>query len=616
MKTYQTENKVFRMDWKAGQMVEIKGVILEVGQKVRVYGYAMSSREYVCASEPDARNCQTLVEIGGGHSRTTWEVGMNDRSTAEVFGIGKYYDPSGERLTAEEVARYVRAADIQKRWNDRREENQRKADELERQELRKKWAGVLVPLEDVSDWGERAKTEKANILNYLKYHHPRAKFTARKGSGGHYYAISWQDGPSIKQVQNLCRIWEDHTFNGYEDYNEYTPSQFNRVFGGVSYSCDFCRRYSAAAIEKGRELFREICPELAQYFGTGEGQQLRRDDYDALNDWLNMTVNRHKGNEKARELYEAGTNYVRGYWKATPDRIITAYLDGLDLTPEDEPTPEKPRKGGKERTTEDKATDSAPAEGLELQDIANGVAIIGDSRTTYRNRKEIKTHGATWNKEAQQWQATTPEAVESVRGWFAMREPVAEVVENDAETLPEWVEENAKGYIMKKGEKVHGYITNIHKAFRGGGFVCKFHPFGSLWETPCNVSELFPEGTEEKKEDEPEALNGATLTDFERLSDKTNAPEWLKPGAIFKRTTKDGRELFAICSRLILDGFGYILNKPLNAVDHISAFKGFNWDSVEPVTIDADAPEFARMLKAFQKFRREFEAYHNENDKF
>ena len=68
------------------------------------------------------------------------------------------------------------------------------------------------------------------------------------------------------------------------------------------------------------------------------------------------------------------------------------------------------------------ATDEAPADGLELVEIADGVAVVGDSRTTYRNRKQIKAHGATWNKAAQQWQATDPEAVARLRQWFRVVE--------------------------------------------------------------------------------------------------------------------------------------------------------------------------------------------------
>ena len=68
----------------------------------------------------------------------------------------------------------------------------------------------------------------------------------------------------------------------------------------------------------------------------------------------------------------------------------------------------------------------APAEGLKLVEIPGGVAVVGDGRVTFRNRKQIKAHGATWNKAAQQWQATEPEAVARLREWFGMTDPEAE----------------------------------------------------------------------------------------------------------------------------------------------------------------------------------------------
>ena len=78
---------------------------------------------------------------------------------------------------------------------------------------------------------------------------------------------------------------------------------------------------------------------------------------------------------------------------------------------------------------------AAPAEGLELVEIAGGVAVVGDQRTTYKNRKQIKAHGARWNKEAQQWQATTPEAVSQLREWFGMTEQSeAETAQDSAQS--------------------------------------------------------------------------------------------------------------------------------------------------------------------------------------
>ena len=73
----------------------------------------------------------------------------------------------------------------------------------------------------------------------------------------------------------------------------------------------------------------------------------------------------------------------------------------------------------------------APAEGLELVEIPGGVAVVGGYYDTLRNRKQIKAHGARWNKEAKQWQATEPEAVARLRKWFGMSEPAAEELKTE-----------------------------------------------------------------------------------------------------------------------------------------------------------------------------------------
>lgn len=82
----------------------------------------------------------------------------------------------------------------------------------------------------------------------------------------------------------------------------------------------------------------------------------------------------------------------------------------------------------KTETADTDSTDSteAPAEGLELVEIPGGVAVVGGYYDTLRNCKAIKAHGARWNKEAKQWQATDPEAVAHLREWFGMAEPEAE----------------------------------------------------------------------------------------------------------------------------------------------------------------------------------------------
>ena len=75
---------------------------------------------------------------------------------------------------------------------------------------------------------------------------------------------------------------------------------------------------------------------------------------------------------------------------------------------------------------------------MQLVETAEGVAVVGDSRTTYRNRKQIKAHGARWNKAAKQWQASEPEAVARLREWFGVSDtPTAEKADTANESEPQ-----------------------------------------------------------------------------------------------------------------------------------------------------------------------------------
>ena len=426
----------YRFDWNTGKMVKIEGHTLEIGQLVVSHEYAMNTYNFVCISEPEGRGVQQLVEIGGRHRRHNWTIRDHDRSTAEVFGIGLYYDPSDYRMPAEEIARHIRAAEIQERWNARREENKRKADAAEQQRLREQFAGILTPIADVEGWKEQEKTEKANILNYLKHEHPGTRFTARKSRGGSIYTISWQDGPTASAVRLDCSVFEDHTFDGYQDYNEYTPTNFTKVFGGMPYSVDTNRSYSPAVMDAARADLLRICPEFAELLDTGKLYQPESVEKSEISQhWLDITVNRHREDPTARAIMEAGYREASQWDEIRPDSILKSYLNAQDFSqkePDTTPTDPKPRK----RTTTDSDSDESPAEGLELVEIADGLAVVGDSRATYTNRKAIKAHGAKWNKAAQQWQATTPEACAALRGWFALNNTTDTPTEAEPLTEP------------------------------------------------------------------------------------------------------------------------------------------------------------------------------------
>ena len=118
----------------------------------------------------------------------------------------------------------------------------------------------------------------------------------------------------------------------------------------------------------------------------------------------------------------------REAWEQKQTAKASAKADTTTTANEGTQQPQEHKKAAKTNNTPtdsqnaDSERDTAPAEGLTLEDTAEGVAVIGNSRTTYKHRREIKAHGAKWNRDTQRWEATDPDDVARLRAWFALRE--------------------------------------------------------------------------------------------------------------------------------------------------------------------------------------------------
>jgi len=75
---------------------------------------------------------------------------------------------------------------------------------------------------------------KQNIRIELKKEFPSIKFSV---SSDHYGTVNvkWDDGPTIKEVQNITSKYEDHETDYTGDFRDYNPSNFNNIFGGCNY---------------------------------------------------------------------------------------------------------------------------------------------------------------------------------------------------------------------------------------------------------------------------------------------------------------------------------------------------------------------------------------------
>ena len=118
-----------------------------------------------------------------------------------------------------------------------REERERKAKrEAKRAEVRKEYAFLPFNRDD----GRYLRTGEVskNLKELLKRRFPNVKFSVRSKSfsGGDDVTVSYVDGPAYAKVKRLVDMFCDSSTDITGDYRDHTPSAFNDVFGGFSYT--------------------------------------------------------------------------------------------------------------------------------------------------------------------------------------------------------------------------------------------------------------------------------------------------------------------------------------------------------------------------------------------
>lgn len=267
---------------------------------------------------------------------------------------------------------------------------------------------------------------KRNILAMCSAAFPGVKFSVSVHRGwGEDFRVTWQDGPTeaeFKEVSDLdlfASCWD--TFDGMTDCADIAHAEFtdfssfamgDRCGGCVKADREISEQTLAAVIA---ELVA-VVPEYDSRDTYGYNRvQVTAEQAAAVAQRLGMSVS---------ALYSCG--YALAY-DASADEIAHRYCVRTSFYKQQgSPTDPDPNRSKRGEKVHDEANDDAPADGLELVEIPGGMAVVGDARTTYRNRREIKAHGGTWNKTAQRWEATEPEKVVQLRAWFAHDEQSAE----------------------------------------------------------------------------------------------------------------------------------------------------------------------------------------------
>lgn len=101
--------------------------------------------------------------------------------------------------------------------------------------------------------GAQSAVEVAkNMRKDVKKHFPGVKFSVRKSSHN-CINISWTDGPTQEEADQVLQRYQEGNFNGYTDSYDFSRSPFNHVFGGVMYvftNRDYSDQHTIAAIER------------------------------------------------------------------------------------------------------------------------------------------------------------------------------------------------------------------------------------------------------------------------------------------------------------------------------------------------------------------------------
>lgn len=370
---------------------------------------------------------------------------------SEAYDYARYiYLPIEWPVMLADELETVKTAEEARKAEEERQAAEEKAQRLAKYRARcAKWSPLMRNVEKMEQDGKATarkidNARKSNILAMCAAAFPGVKFSVsvRRGWGADF-ELTWTDGSTVEEFNektdlNLFCSRRD-TFDGWDDSTDVIFAEF----------AEFARLTmgsNGGNVKTVREMSDEARAEiLAQIFAVVPAAD-NRNKYGYTEAY---TYTNKEAEAVAAALgVDVFDIFAHGYTE-NAETIARRAWDKRSYTKTTTPEPTDPKPGkaqakATEHTEAAPAQDAAqtdtdaPAEGLQLVATAEGVAVVGDSRTTYRNRKAIKAHGATWNKTAQQWQANEPEAVARLRKWFGVSTtPTAEEADTANEKEPQ-----------------------------------------------------------------------------------------------------------------------------------------------------------------------------------
>lgn len=464
-------------------------------------------------------------------------------------------------LSPHDVANLEALAKTRKEYDEiktEREERKRKAQAAADTETRAALPAQFPHLETMATtkktpWALAA----ANIRRELKRAFPGVRFSVRSDSGGHCTVhISWTDGPTSDEVDEVAQRYSSGGFDSMTDYAYSVDNLFGDVFGDVW--AVYTRREVSDEFSEAAQ--RGICDLQSIEYDGPETNAFGADDYDYNSTVKNraaeslsecsllpgetVTGASREKHEKARACWSAVVRDVDGNEAPrslqSPYPGLAACLPGY-VAPDAERAPKKAAKPSAAKTDETPgagfSADAVDGVSYELNEAKNGVEITFPGKPSAAIRSELKATGFRWSGRQKLWYAkqTAERVALAERLSGATAEPSTEPVNSEptesadvetAATLPAIAEPAPAGHSVGSRVWWAGFEVEIQSEPRQihGGW------FQSAWcEERKRVVDLpAPEDVAERVEKTRETWN-EQQAQFARLHDSPSTT----PGAGF-----------------------------------------------------------------------------------
>lgn len=449
----------------------------EAAELVEIMSAEKAAGEWL-ADETSSAEVETSA-----HAHGSWL-----RPLSKKFGIGYYWDniknktfSEAEILEAEKIAKTYEAKAEARKAELMEQEAREEAKRLEKERaIIAEWSNILEELPIVPTWNTEANGytwKPENREKYAAFRKAEQKAEAQRKAAfkrnikavfAHFFpgvkvnvkdisknwcessSIEWIDGPTTEEVEAL-EIWD--YFLGWffesDPYADYGDRRSKRSFNEWR---EKFGKFSDDSIKFKRTLSEKHAAKVAEVLDAYEfepkdeaGRITRKTgsrlftwaELDSIADALHMEGKGREDFCRSCRNRDEGTS-ADGY------SLMRVYRETLEEYANNhmKVTTEKetPKQEAKPEATAETADNSAtPAEGLTLEHVGGVWFVSGSPRCTMANRKAIKSHGGTWNKEAKRWEAVTEEDARSLREWFGVaddqNEPQGEPVSAQAAAL-------------------------------------------------------------------------------------------------------------------------------------------------------------------------------------